>query len=486
MTLVPFEPLPGYFSDTTTFSTQQRWNNGSGFRFHHGKAETIGGESSMSSGASLVNVRKIMAYEVAGAVRIAAAGTLLTTNIPNSTSTNITPASGWSTSSRYCLAMWGDDLLAHCSGGKLFTSSAGAQATEITQSPDVITCMIVTPTRQVMALGCNEEVSGTFNGRCIRFSDIEDNTDWTTLATNLAGEFILSGQEDIVSGCVLGDDVIVWTEGSMWLGRYTGDSSNPWPFTRIASVGIIGLDAFAILDQAVYWINRDKGFHVYTASAGVTEIPCPISIYLRESVTIHNTARACARPSKQEVWFAVGGNTSTAPTTYAIYCVEESTAAQEPVWAIGAFPSGVTPLGGMTDSPLLLASSSSVTTTFAAASYNTGAGEKMHWLDAGDGSMTNGCLIESGDFYLDNGGRRLMVRRFVPDFKTISDDVVLKLESRDWPMSVSTGPATVTIEPADTKADFRKSGRLFRTRFDPTGFLRIGKPVFDVVTLGER
>lgn len=484
--LVPFEPPPGYVSDVTTFSAQQRWNNGDGFRFRHGRAETIGGEISMSSGGSLVNVRKIMAYEVSGVVRIAAAGTLLTSNIPNSTSNNITPASGWSTSSRYCLAMWGDDLLAHCSGGKLFTSVNGAQATEITQSPDVITCMIVTPTRQVMALGCNEEGSGTFNGRCIRFSNIEDNTDWTTSATNNAGEFILSGQEDIVSGCVFGDDVIVWTEGSMWLGRFIGDPAQPWTFTRIAGVGIIGLDAFAILDQSVYWINRNKGFNVYTASAGVTEIPCPVSIILRESFLILETVRACARPGKQEIWFGIGGASNTAPTHYAIYCVEESIAAQAPVWATGTFPTDASPLGAMTDSPLLLASSSTAATTFAGVEYNTGAGSKMMWLDAGDGSKTESALIESNDFYFENGGRRLMVRRFVPDFKTISDDVTVSVESRDWPMSTSAGPHTATIEPTDTKADFRKSGRLFRMRFDPTGFLRIGKPVFDVEPIGER
>ena len=40
----------------------------------------------------------------------------------------------------------------------------------------------------MLALGCNPEAGGSYNARCIRGSDLEDYTDWTTTATNNAFE----------------------------------------------------------------------------------------------------------------------------------------------------------------------------------------------------------------------------------------------------------------------------------------------------------
>src|SRR5713226_5274350 len=80
--------------------------------------------------------------------------------------------------------------------------------------------MLVTNTRQVMALGCNEEISGVFNPRCIRFSDIENPTVWTSSVTNNAGEFILQGSGQIVGAQLIGNYVFVWTDNELYLGTY--------------------------------------------------------------------------------------------------------------------------------------------------------------------------------------------------------------------------------------------------------------------------
>jgi hypothetical protein len=51
------------------------------------------------------------------------------------------------------------------------------------------------------ALGCKEEVSGTFNPMCIRHSSVRNNTQWSTLASgSTAREYILTGGGRIVAG----------------------------------------------------------------------------------------------------------------------------------------------------------------------------------------------------------------------------------------------------------------------------------------------
>jgi hypothetical protein len=253
------------------------WEAGDNVRFFHGKPQSLGSEITVSTGFN--NIRKMLAYSVGGTPHLALAGTanLYSLNLNTNTKTDITPAAGWTSARAYSLDMFGDILLAAPLDGKLFQSVSGAQATEIVNAPDSITKMIVTPSRQVMALGCNEEVSGTFNRRCIRWCDIEDTTDWTTSSSNNAGEYILSGQEDIVTGCILGQYIIVWTNASMWLGQYLGDPRQTYLFTRIDNIGCASHGSYAIYKGAVYWM--DPGLSVWQFSPGTppARIPCQIS-----------------------------------------------------------------------------------------------------------------------------------------------------------------------------------------------------------------
>ena len=84
-----------------------------------------------------------------------------------------------------------------------------------------------------MAFGCNEEASGVFNPRCIRFSDIEDPTDWTSTATNNADEFILQGSGIIVGAQLVGDYIFVWTNNEMYLGTYDPSLERGRPAERL-------------------------------------------------------------------------------------------------------------------------------------------------------------------------------------------------------------------------------------------------------------
>lgn len=489
--MTPFSPPPGLNSDDTPFSATSQWADGNNVRFVKGKPQTIGGSAILNHN-SISATRKLFVYEVGGAVRIAAAGlTLHSVTIDGMGELyNITPASGWATAdaTRFCFAMFGDALLASISGGKLFESWAGGQATQVANAPPKITCMLVTPSRQVIALGCNEEQSGTFNGRCIRWSDIENHEDWTTSASNNAGEYILPGQADIVGGCILGDDVLIWTETDLWLGHYVGDPSATFAFTRVAGIGLAGLDAFAIYRQTVYWISPYLNVHSYQPGLGVSDVPCPISRDFSENCHQAHRGRihAFANSRFGEIWFYYPdkrGFPQSECSRYIAYAVNESAAAQRPVWFRGQQTRRA-----VVDSPLLTtttAMSSYGTTVAAVADLNVIADDRASPLGSANAPTWH---IQSSDFYLDSGHRRMMIRRFVPDFGNFGGGFSLTLYLRDRPNSIP--PATkgpYVIDGITTKNDFRVSGKLMSVHFSAIGVpMRMGQPLFDIIPMGER
>jgi hypothetical protein len=475
---------PGIVSDDTTFSSQGRYSDGNNVRFYQGRPQTIGGVALPGITGPYTGVTKMLAYTVSGATRIASAGDDLISIDSGVADYDITPV-GWA-SGRHTLAMWGDVLLACNSGGKLYQSVAGATATEITQSPDEITAMLVTQTRQVMALGANEASSGTFNPRAIRISDVEDLTDWTPSASNLSDEVILEGQAPIVGGCLLGEYVVVWTTGAMFLGTFTGDVVQPWRFDRVAQVGLVALDAFAAHGTRVYFMAPDLRVYTYSPGQGPSHIPCPIS---REFTTNcwavdHDQIFGFYNSRFGEAWFFYldqrgGGST---PNRYIAFAASESETAQQPVWFRGQLVATAA-----VESALLGTEFSGYSTSIAATI--SVAGGPFHLARFDCGLLQTGFSpfhIQTADQYFDESQTRMMIRSVVPDFEDGSVNLYVYVRSRPQDTPVTKGPYAITDE--TSKKDFRASGKIIAMKFDGTSgtFWRLGKPLFDVVPMGER
>src|SRR5207253_11516396 len=108
--------------------------------------------------------------------------------------------------------------------------------------------------RQVMAFGCNEEISGDVNPLCIRFSDIENPEDWTTTPTNNAGEVILKGGGRLVGARAVGPYILAWTDNALYMGTFVGDPSQTWRFDQIGrNCGLMGPNAAVVVGQTAYW-----------------------------------------------------------------------------------------------------------------------------------------------------------------------------------------------------------------------------------------
>src|SRR5215831_11050250 len=211
---VPLEPPPGLNDDDTTFTAPGTWADGSNVRFVKSHPETIGawykgGFTTLLTGTcrniktwTTTNGSVCLAFGTHSALQVWWNGALSTIT-PAGLATGSIDATGsspgygsgaygsstYSTppSLAYCrtwsLDTWGQNLLACPRAGTLYQwlNDPLVAAAAVTNAPARIDGGILTTSeRQVLAFGCNEEVSGNFNPLCIRGCDLEDLTDWTT------------------------------------------------------------------------------------------------------------------------------------------------------------------------------------------------------------------------------------------------------------------------------------------------------------------
>lgn len=505
---------PGINSDDTTVSAKGKWADCNNVRFVLGKPQTIGGYGSATTQLAAGHCRTILPYnagfgtgastvKVAYATVVASSATSQTCKLYVSdvlgAATDITPASGFTASGQsVSLAAWGTDLLAAPRMGTLFQSVSLATATEVTQAPDQIVRMLVaTVQRQVLAFGCTQ-VAGGFNGRAIRCCNYEDLTNWTPTSSNHADEFILDGQGMIVAAEWVGDYPLVWTEAALYRGEHVGDPELEWRFVRIATVvPPLNQKCVTVADGAAFWFGRDSNFYACDASGAVTRIPCPIS---RELLTNLNVTRDASTGQTSldvvtmgqikrfgEIWLLYpdtrdGSGSSIVYTCSRYVAFNKETGAwfrgtwgaagtREAMADISGFRPDLIQNGGI----LMVGGAINVTVQ---RHENDTSGSRLAWH------------IQSADFYMDGAKRRVRISGIRPDFEYQGTSVSLTLFVRDYPQSSATTKGPYTLTSGATKKDLHLSGKLVAVKFSETGsansYARLGNPLFDGVTMGER
>ena len=483
MTNIIFNPPPGLFTDDTDYSSDGKWVEGSNVRPWNGRMQVIGGwrlraAPQLSSTADLIREWKssagtnYVAYGCRAALRAEVALTLY----------DITPAaiSGTFSTARWSFANYGDTLIANFSGAKIYQwlLNTATPAAQVTNAPVAVTCILVTPERQLLAFGCNEEGSGTFNQRCIRGSNIEDITDWTTTATNNAFEHILDGAtSSIVTAKIVGQFVAVWTQSELFLGQFLGDPSQTYRFDKVATnCGALSLNSVTVVDQTAYWISPELQFHVWTPGTPPVDIPNPTIDFLRANILTASQSDtfSCHVAKYDEVWFNYPKTTSpTFQTYYAAYCIKSG------LWFKGktertAMHQGLT--------NIIAADNSGNRINCETGAYGeVGSFHTLEWS------------LGSADYYIDNAQLRMMLRSVWPDFEGQLGNVTMTIKTSEYPQGAETSQTALTFTSSTTKKDFRASGRIVRVTFsgsDVNGgtdtFARFGAITFDAVKLGQR
>lgn len=500
---VPLQLTPGLVSDDTTFSTVGLWEDGSNVRFWRGAPQTIGGWSTAFSDTLTGKCRGVHGWtDNSGQINIAfgthtnlqvfAEGALfditpVTLPVgaedtgpgtgygagPYNDGTYDTPSSS-ALARTWTFGNWGEGLLASPRGFGIYEwfNDTGADAVLNANAPENITCILVTPQRQVLAFGCNEEISGVFNPLCIRGSDLENRDDWTTAPSNNAFEHILPGAGNIVAAKMLGPYVAVWTDSAVYIGQFVGQPGQAYRWDRVEdNCGLVSAGAVAIIDQRAYWIGTDYQFRVWSMGSVPQIIPCPIRNDMKDNIASDQAAKIAATTVSQfgEVWWFYPDNRDDGENSryVALSTIDGS-------WFRGKMARTAAMDANVTQYPVMVDASGNV---FYHELGKTANGGELSWF------------IKTADQYLGNGDTTFMMRGIWPDFEDQEGPVHLTIETRLYPQDESKTHGPYALAANRSKRDFRASARIASLKISGASspsFARIGKPVFDLVQAGMR
>lgn len=422
------------------------------------------------------------------------------------------PTAGDTFALTWSLSNYGESLIANPRGQTIFwwQNDTSMPADPLTNAPEQVTYTLVTNTRQVMAFGCNEEVSTDFNPMCIRFSDIEDPEDWTSSASNNAGEVIIEGGSRIIGARLIGEYIYVWTDTSLILGTFTGETAQPWVFEKQADhCGMIGPNAGVIVNQQAYWMSTDVQFYTCSLGGAPSIIVSPIQAELKDHIALIQADKVVASSfaTYGEVrWDYPDIRDDDGSVTYDFLVDEES----DPDYIVVDDGSDSDYLAVSTRQAPGIENSRYFALSTIDGKWSKGVMSRTFYVDSGPqtypigvtpsgyvyyherGNSADGgafsWYIESGDQYIGEAADPLFqVQGMFPDFKDQVGPVNVQLQMRNYPQGTQYTKGPYALEPNRPQRTFQASGRLIKLRISgnsaPT-YVRFGRFVFQVEPTG--
>ncbi len=382
----------------------------------------------------------------------------------------------------WSLSAWGQNLIASPRAGAIYLwqNSTGTRAVANTNAPVRCTHVLVAPTRQVFALGCDDDTSPyDFDPLVIRHCAIEDLDNWTASSTSTAGRYRLPGGGRIVSGAVVGNNLLVWTSNALFVGTYVGDPTQIWRFDQVGEeCGLIGPNAAVVVGQKAFWIGPNKQIYGYVLGSQPQIMDCPIQVDFADNLTASQFDKIVASSNSafDEIRFDYPDARDGSENSRYL-AAHVPTLLNDPE---GAWYRGQMARTAFVDAP-------PSPNSYPVATDADGA---IYWHEKGnsaDGSAFS-WFLEAADSYLDPNVV-MQVRQVWPDFKDQIGPITITLTTRFYPQGDETVATGQAMGVGDDKTDLRSTGRLARVKYSgnasPT-YARIGNPTFDVVPSGQR
>ena len=200
----------------------------------------------------------------------------------------------------------------------LSPNSSGIYATD-TSCPVVSTLVMVSDSsRFVISFGCNDINSTQQNPLLVRWSDQENYAVWAPAITNQAGGFQLSAGSYIVTAVQTRQEILVFTDSSIWSMQYVGPPF-VWSFNILShNISVAGPNAVAAANNIVFWMGKDK-FYVYTGR--VETLPCSLRQYVFNDINMEQSFQFFAGSNEgyNEIWWFYCSANSTVIDRYVIY-----------------------------------------------------------------------------------------------------------------------------------------------------------------------
>lgn len=495
MAYISVSLAPGFYSLGTDYSSKGRYRTGDLIRWYQGVVQPIGGWRERSAeavdgvaraaltwgdnaGQAWISVgtnshlfamtRSGDLHDITpagftpGAVDASAGGGYGTATygtgiygIPRPDETNVLPAASWS------LDTFGENLVAVMdSDNKLYewTLDTMAPADPITGAPDAY-ALVTTQEGILMALGADD--GDGLNPRYIKWSGLQNNTDWTPTATNQARDQLLQTQGRIMLGKRVSDGVLVLTDEGAFRAQYVGPPF-VYTFARVGSgCGAVSRQACAVTQSAAFWMGRN-GFFQYNGF--VEPLPCEVQDYVFSDINDAQLSKVCAvlNPDFNEVWWLYPSGASLEINRYVVFNYMEG------IWYHGTLDRTCgTGSNGVLQYPIMVGLNGLV--------YDH---EIANSKDAREPAFRTGPLeIGAGD-------NVIMLKRFIPD-ERMAGAVSVKFYARQFPNAPLTeyGPYDAT-----TPADLRITARQLEVEYigDPDIDFRVGDFRFEVQPGGKR
>jgi hypothetical protein len=216
-------------------------------------------------------------------------------------------------------------------GAAVNTSSTGTGVyiSLLVDVPTVVNNLTVSDTsRFVITFGCNDYGSSVLDPMLIRWSAQDDIYNWTPDPTNQAGFIRISHGSEIVSVVQTRQEVVVFTDSSVYSLQYLGPPYVWVPQLLGDNISIMSTNAAIIASGVVYWMGVDK-FYVYDGR--VNTLNCDLRRYVFGDLNQQQALQVFSGTNEgfNEVWWFYCSASSTKVDRYVIYNY------QEKIWYYG-------------------------------------------------------------------------------------------------------------------------------------------------------
>ncbi len=297
--------------------------------------------------------------------------------------------------------------------------------------------------RFVFAFGCNDYGSATIDPMLIRWSDQEDPYNWTPASTNQAGFLRLSRGSEIVTANQSRQEVLVWTDASLYSLQYVG-APVVWGAQIVGeNISIVGQNAVAYANGVSYWMGKDK---FYKYDGRTQTLNCDLRRYVFSDINTSQYAQVCAGTNEgfNEIWWFYCSTNSTDIDKYVVYNYAEN------VWYYGNMARTAWLDSGLRNYPL-------------AATYLSNLVNHEQGLD--DNATATPAAIESwivsSQFDLDDGHNFMFVWRVLPDM-TFEGSTAESPSATMYLLPLKNSGSGYTVDPA-TNANHSVANESFAT-----------------------
>jgi hypothetical protein len=384
-------------------------------------------------------------------------------NEPSTSSSVTIAARSWS------LDNFGEDLIATVLNASTYikdlSGAIDARATALSNAPTASRFSLVsTDTRHLMIFGTETTIGtpATQDDLLFRFSDREDATDYTPVATNEAGSLRISDGSRIVGAVKSSGQILVWTDTSLHGVQFVGT-----PFTfglrqLGANCGLIGQHAAIEVNGRAYWMS-DNSFYMYDGV--VKKMPCSVQDYVFDdlSYTNRNDIACGINTAFNEIIWYYPSASATAIDRGVAYNYLENTwytvNIGRTTW-LGAY---------VFEQPIATEYSASLTANVSTILGLTAGASYIYEHESGNNQADGTALsafLTTGSVEIADGDELMSVSRLVPDFDNLANTMTATLTLEQYPQSAANVSTTGSISSTTEKIDVRGRGRAVKIKYE--------------------